>query len=37
VGMHRFGASAPLKDLLRYFGFTADTVVAEARKAMAEK
>ncbi len=37
VGMHRFGASAPLKDLLKYFGFTVDTVVAEARKAMAEK
>ncbi|MFZ1006301.1 MAG: transketolase [Candidatus Sulfotelmatobacter sp.] len=37
VGMHGFGASAPLKDLLKYFGFTADAVVAEARKAMAEK
>jgi transketolase len=37
VGMHRFGASAPLKDLLKYFGFTADAVVAEARKAMAER
>jgi len=37
VGMHRFGASAPLKDLLKYFGFTVDAVVAEARKAMAEK
>jgi transketolase len=37
VGMHRFGASAPLKDLLKYFGFTVDTVVAEARKALAEK
>jgi transketolase len=31
VGMHRFGASAPLKDLLKYFGFTVDNVVAEAR------
>jgi transketolase len=37
MGMHRFGASAPLKDLLKFFGFTADAVVAEARKAMAEK
>jgi transketolase len=37
IGMHRFGASAPLKDLLKYFGFTVDTVVAEARRAMAEK
>jgi transketolase len=35
VGMHRFGASAPLKDLLKFFGFTVDTVVAEARAAMA--
>ena len=32
VGMHRFGASAPLKDLLKYFGFTVDTVVKEARR-----
>jgi transketolase len=37
VGMHRFGASAPLKDLLKFFGFTVEAVVAEARKAMAEK
>jgi transketolase len=37
MGMHRFGASAPLKDLLKFFGFTADAVVAEARKAMTEK
>jgi transketolase len=37
IGMHRFGASAPLKDLLKFFGFTADVVVAEARKAIAEK
>jgi len=37
IGMHRFGASAPLKDLLKFFGFTADAVVAEARKAITEK
>jgi transketolase len=36
IGMHRFGASAPLKDLLKYFGFTADTVVAQARQVVAE-
>jgi transketolase len=36
IGMHRFGASATLKDLLKFFGFTVDAVVAEARKAMAE-
>ena len=37
IGMHRFGASAPLKDLLKFFGFTAEAVVAAARKAIAEK
>ncbi|HKN17028.1 MAG TPA: transketolase [Candidatus Sulfotelmatobacter sp.] len=37
VGMHRFGASAPLKDLLKFFGFTVDVVVEEARKAIAQK
>jgi len=35
IGMHRFGASAPIKDLLKKFGFTADHVVAVAREAMA--
>ncbi|MFZ1928532.1 MAG: transketolase [Candidatus Sulfotelmatobacter sp.] len=37
IGMHRFGASAPLKDLLKFFGFTTDAVVAAAHKAIAEK
>jgi transketolase len=37
IGMHRFGASAPLKDLLKFFNFTADAVVAEAKKAIAER
>jgi transketolase len=37
IGMHRFGASAPLKDLLKFFGFTADAVVSEAHKAIAGK
>jgi transketolase len=36
VGMHRFGASAPLKDVLKFFGFTADRVVEEAHKAIAD-
>jgi len=36
IGMHRFGASAPLKDLLKYFGFTVDAVVKESRSAMSE-
>jgi len=30
IGMHRFGASAPIKDLLKYFGFTLDQVLADA-------
>jgi transketolase len=35
VGMHSFGASAPLKDVLKFFGFTVDKVVAEAHAAIA--
>ena len=34
IGMHSFGASAPLKDLLKKFGFSTDIVVAAAREAM---
>jgi transketolase len=34
IGMHTFGASAPLKDLLKKFGFTSDHVVAAARQAI---
>ena len=30
--MRSFGASAPLKDLLNEFGFTADRVVAAAKE-----
>jgi transketolase len=37
IGMHRFGASAPLKDLLKYFGFTVDKVVDEAHAAISGK
>jgi transketolase len=32
IGMHTFGASAPLKDLLPHFGFTADKVYAAAKE-----
>jgi transketolase len=32
IGMTTFGASAPLKELLKKFGFTADHVVAAAKK-----
>jgi transketolase len=35
VGMHTFGASAPLKSLLTKFGFTADSVAAAARTTLA--
>ena len=31
IGMHTFGASAPLKDLLKKFGFTPDKVLEAAR------
>jgi len=34
IGMHTFGASAPLKDLLQKFGFTPDKVVEAARKVL---
>jgi len=32
IGMRSFGASAPLKDLLKLFGFDVDTVVAAAKQ-----
>ena len=32
IGMHTFGASAPLKDLQKKFGFTADAVVQAAKQ-----
>jgi transketolase len=37
IGMHAFGASAPLKDLQQKFGFTPDAVVAAARKQLASR
>jgi transketolase len=37
IGMHSFGASAPLKDLLKHFGFTVDAVVAAAHKVLGKK
>jgi transketolase len=36
VGMRTFGASAPIKDLQKKFGFTTENVVAAARKALAQ-
>ena len=32
IGMHTFGSSAPLKDVLDEFGFTPQKVVEAARK-----
>jgi transketolase len=34
IGMRSFGASAPIKDLLKHFGFTVDAVVQAAKKQM---
>jgi transketolase len=34
IGMRSFGASAPLKDLLKKFGFSADIVAAAAREVL---
>jgi transketolase len=36
IGMHTFGSSAPLKDLLTKFGFTPDKVVAAAKEQIAK-
>jgi transketolase len=35
IGMRSFGASAPIKDLLKAFGFTPDKVVAAAKEQIA--
>jgi transketolase len=34
IGMHRFGASAPINDLLKKFGFTTEKVVEAAKAAI---
>jgi transketolase len=36
IGMHTFGASAPLKELQRKFGFTPERVVAAAQAQLAQ-
>jgi transketolase len=36
VGMHTFGASAPLKELQSKFGFTPEKVVAAAKEQLAK-
>jgi len=37
IGMKTFGASAPLKELQRKFGFEPDKVVAAAKEQLAKK
>jgi transketolase len=36
IGMKTFGASAPLKELQKYFGFSVENVITEARKQVAQ-
>jgi transketolase len=36
IGMHSFGASAPIKELLKHFGFTVDHVVSAAKEVLAK-
>jgi transketolase len=36
IGMETFGASAPLKELQRKFGFTPEYIVAAAKKQIAQ-
>ena len=36
IGMHTFGASAPLKDVIRKFGFNPDRIVAAAKEQIAK-
>jgi transketolase len=37
IAMHTFGASAPLKELLKKFGFTPDKVVAAAKEQLGKR
>jgi transketolase len=37
IGMHTFGASAPLKELQKKFGFEPDQVVAVAKELLRER
>ena len=37
VGMTRFGASAPLEDVMKQFGFTAENVARQAREVIAKR
>jgi transketolase len=37
IGMHSFGASAPIKDVMAKFGFTAKNVIAAAKEQIAKE
>jgi len=37
IGMHCFGASAPLKDLTKKFGFTADHIVMAVKRLLSSR
>jgi transketolase len=34
MGMHTFGASAPIKDVMKKFGFTVENVVATVKQVL---
>jgi transketolase len=36
IGMHTFGSSAPIKDLMTEFGFTPENVLAKAKEQIAK-
>ncbi len=36
IGMHTFGASAPLQELLKKFGFVPESIVAVAKEQIAQ-
>jgi ribosomal protein L15 len=36
IGMHTFGPSAPLKDLMKKFGFTPERLIETARQQLAQ-
>ena len=35
IGLHEFGASAPVKDLMKHFGFTPERIAAAAKAQVA--
>jgi transketolase len=37
IGMTTFGASAPIKDLMKKFGFTVEHVIQAAKQVLAQK